>query len=211
MKKPLSELIDKLNRIPEYLSEFMPGEVETTAKDFIALRVTQIRREGLKFRYSNNPGVPAYLYKGKNSTYPNIINQAGRAFIDKKIKEGQKAKKSKFKGFVSFGSSNAGLVNWKQIRQAQGFQVDEVDLSYTNQMLNSVAVIGKESSRTRYRARISAIGTKNRAKFTGNYKRYGDFFQPDQKTKDILGKASAKRTGVFLNSKLGGIATVTSG
>jgi hypothetical protein len=192
--KTISDLIRVLNEIPAVLSEYMPTEIETAAKDFIALQVTRIRREGLvnKPTYSTKPGIPAYLLKGKNATYPTALNSTGRAFIDKRIK----AKPTKANRYANF-------INHRDMRNAQGLQTAFVDLSYSNDMLNSIGVLGKENARTFYRARLGALSTKASVKFGGNYKRYGDFFQPNQMIRDVVGKASALRTGRFLSVKIG--------
>lgn len=194
----------------------MPNELETVSRDYIALQVTSIRRDGINKNYSNKKGVPAYLYKGKNNDYPKLLNADGRAFIDRKIKEGKKygvkgsGKFSKFKAtsndrvFVA-NAISTGFVNWKQIRQAQGLQTAFVDLSYSNDMLNHLGVIRKEITNAIFKVVIGGVTESSRKKMGYNFKRYGNFMYPNQAIQSILMKSSGLRISNFIKNQLGAV------
>lgn len=184
----LQDLINKLNKLPNLLKDTIPEQLEIATKDYLALQITKIRREGIGFKYSTKPGVPAYLMRGKE------LNGTGRAFIERKAK----AKPDKNNKYANF-------INWQQLRNAQGLQTGFVDLSYSNQMLNNIGIISKQSSLTRYVANIGGLNPSAASKFGYNQARYGQFMKPSVQIRETVGKAVALRVGRFISNKLGAI------
>lgn len=189
--KTIADLINRLSEFERQLKSNMPGVSREMAGTVLSYTLAGLRKNGIPGnpRYSPREGVPAYLYRGKNKDYPRILNGAGRAFINKKIKEAEDARKVKkangYKGFQAFGSSKAGLVNWKQIRKAQGLQVSNVDLTYSGRMFQSTGITGSKTKGTNYITLIAGMDKETRDKLKHNFKRYGPFLAPSEKALDF--------------------------
>lgn len=204
MAKKLEDLITRITKFEQELRNQMPTISKEMAGVALSYSLAIIRKDGLPGRpqYSNRK-VPAYLYRGKNRTYPNALNGAGRTFIDQKIKEMEKAravKKKGFKGYSPFGASSAGMMNWKMLRKAQGLQTTEVDFTYTGRTLQNVGPI---AYRTNFQIYVTVLGgtqkeTKNKLKW--GMKRYGRFLDPNQKAQDMARRQGLSRIGDLFKS-----------
>lgn len=185
----VNDLILKLERFELELRAEMPSIMKEVGETMLSFTLTEIRRNGgirSNAQYSNNPGVPAYLYRGKNKDYPKALNAAGRAYIESKIKyskriAGFKAKDLASQGIDRFprGSANpfnyAGFINWKGLRAAQGLQITKVDLTYSGRMLQSVTFTGNTTSGDVFRVIFGGSDMETRDKLKWNFERYGDF------------------------------------
>lgn len=185
-KKTIEDLINKLSEFERQLKSTMPSVSREMAGTVLSYTLAGLRKNGIPGnpRYSSKAGVPAYLYRGKNRDYPKLINAGGRAFIEKKIKEledARKVKKAGFKGYKAFGSSTAGLVNWKQIRKSQGLQTSNVDLTYSGRMFQSTGITGSKTRGTNYITMIAGMDKETRDKLKHNFARYGPFLAPSPK------------------------------
>lgn len=207
-----SVAVDRLRTFEVELKAAMPGIAKEMGEVALSYTLTQIRRNGgilSNNRYSDNPGVPAYLYKGKNATYPKALNAAGRAYIDKQIKYKEKLGKLKsadqagitagkdgkkryprgtFNPFV-----NAGFINWKGLRAAQGLQTSKVDLTYSGRMLQNVSVIDVRVIGYIYQAVVGGKDQETRDKLKWNRARYGDFLKFTDIAYDIAKKHADQR------------------
>lgn len=182
----VDQLLLKLDKFEMQLKSSMPEFVREMAGVVLSYTITAIRRNGGLIgnpTYSNNPGVPAYLYKGKNSDYPKALNAAGRRYINAKIKEGQKFSdsiKNKRKKAPIVIDGKPGFINWKGLRNAQGLQVERVDLTYSGRMFQNIFVIDNKIMGTLYQAVLGGQDTETINKLRWNYARYGNFLKPPQ-------------------------------
>lgn len=188
--KSITDLINRLSEFENQLKRNMPDVSREMAGTVLSYTLAGLRKNGIPGnpKYSNKAGVPAYLYRGKNKDYAKALNGAGRAFIDKKIKEGEDARKVKkdgFKGYKPFGASNAGMINWKQLRKAQGLQVSNVDLTYSGRMFQSTGITGTKNRGTSYVTMIAGMDRETRNKLQFNFKRYGEFLKPSDRALDF--------------------------
>jgi hypothetical protein len=203
MPQTLDDLIAKFDNLPSKMDEFIFTELETTAKDFIALQVTKVRREGIG-SYSTKK-VPAFFFYGKQ------INAAGITFLRA---HGVRPKGDKLRGTGSnplIGKGRYGkaltkdqrLTNWGEFRQAQGLQSAFVDATYTTRTLNQLGVFDRGKSGFKYTLGVSGITDYSFKIFGYLGKRYPNFFFPSKEIQDILGKVTALRVGTKVGEALG--------
>lgn len=193
--RPFTDIIAKLQRFEIELKAAMPAIVKEMAGVALSYKINQIRRNRGLFsnaKYSDNPGVPAYLYKGKNGDYPRALNSAGRAYINKQIKEGARFKGKKSRGGLS-PFIKAGFVNWKGLRAAQGLPTSKVDLTYTGRMFQNVGVIDVRVLGPLYLATIGGRDKETIDKLKWNYIRYGDFLNLNGKAIALARENAKKR------------------
>jgi hypothetical protein len=192
-------LIQKLNRYEAEVKLQMPIIVKEMAGVALSYQLVLIRRNGgllSNDTYSDNPGVPAYLYRGKDKDYPKALNAAGRKYIDRKIKEGEKynAKKGQASGGSRFNPFlKAGYINWKGLRAAQGLQTSKVDLTYTGRMLQNINVIDVRVIGNIYQAVLGGTDRETRDKLKYNRKRYGDFLKFSEQAITLARKRGNER------------------
>lgn len=199
MERPVTDLIAKLQKFEIELKAAMPAFVTEMAGVALSYKITQIRRNRGLFsnaKYSDNPGVPAYLYKGKNGDYPRALNAAGRAYINRQIKEGSRYNAGK--GVKTGGSrfnpfTKAGFVNWKGLRAAQGLPTSKVDLTYTGRMFQNIGIIDNRVIGLNYQATIGGLDTETRNKLMWNFARYGNFLNLEGQALTLARKKMSER------------------
>jgi len=202
MPQTLDDLIAKFDNLPSKMDEFIFTELETTAKDFIALQVTKIRREGIG-SYSTKK-VPAFFFYGKQ------INAAGIAFLRSKgVRQPGDPMRGKDKPLLGKGlrgktlTKDQRLTNWGEFRQAQGLQSGFVDATYTTRTLNQLGVVARQKSGNIYQVRVSGVTDYSFRIFGFLGKRYPGFFFPSQEIQKTLGEATALRVGTNVADALG--------
>lgn len=195
MPQTLDDLIAKFDNLPAKMDEFIFNELETTAKDFIALQVTKIRREGIG-QYSTKK-VPAFFFYGKQ------INQAGIAFLRSK---GVRQPGDPLQGRGKRGkklTKEDRLTNWGEFRQAQGLQTSFVDATYSTRTLNQLGTLSQLKTGYKYIVSVGGNTPYSKKVFFYLSLRYPNFFFPSPEIQKTLGEATALRVGTKLGEALG--------
>lgn len=202
MPQTLEDLIAKFDNLPSKLDEFVFNELETTAKDFIALQVTKIRRDGIG-TYSTKK-VPAFFFYGKQ------LNAAGIAFLRAKgVRQPGDPLRGKDKPLLGKGlrgktlTKDQRLTNWGEFRQAQGLQSGFVDATYTTRTLNQLGIISRTKTGLKYTVNVSGATDYSFRIFGYLGKRYPGFFFPSPEIQKTLGEATALRVGTKVGEALG--------
>lgn len=195
MPQTLDDLIAKFDNLPAKMDEFIFNELETTAKDFIALQVTKIRREGIG-SYSTKK-VPAFFFYGKQ------INAAGIAFLRSKgVRQPGDPLQGKGKRGKTLLKTDR-LTNWGEFRQAQGLQSGFVDATYTTRTLNQLGIISRQKTGNIYQVRVSGVTDYSFRIFGFLGRRYPNFFFPSQEIQNTLREATGLRIGTKVADALG--------
>lgn len=202
MPQTLDDLIAKFDNLPSKLDEFIFNELETTAKDFIALQVTKIRREGIG-SYSTKK-VPAFFFYGKQ------INAAGIAFLRAHgVRQPGDPLRGKDKPLLGKGlrgktlTKDQRLTNWGEFRQAQGLQTAFVDATYSTRTLNQLGTLSQLKTGYKYIVGVGGNTPYSKKVFFYLSLRYKNFFFPSPEIQKILGEATALRVGTKLGESLG--------
>lgn len=202
MPQTLDDLIAKFDNLPAKMDEFIFNELETTAKDFIALQVTKIRREGIG-QYSAKK-VPAFFFYGKQ------INQAGIAFLRSKgVRQPGDPLRGKDKPLIGKGlrgktlTKEQRLTNWGEFRQAQGLQTSFVDATYSTRTLNQLGTLSQLKTGYKYIVSVGGNTPYSKQVFFYLSLRYPNFFFPSPEIQKTLGEATALRVGTKVGEALG--------
>lgn len=195
---PFEVLAQRFAKFEIELRAQLPAITTEMAGTALSYKITQIRRNRGLFsnaKYSDHPGVPAYLYKGKNGDYPRALNGAGRAYINRQIKEAQRYKpKSGTGGGAKFNRfSKVGFVNWKGLRAAQGLPVSKVDLTYTGRMFQNIGITDVRIIGNSCQATIGGTDQETKNKLKWNMARYGDFLNLGGLSIELAKKKAAQR------------------
>lgn len=202
MPQTLDDLIAKFDNLPAKMDEFIFNELETTAKDFIALQVTKIRREGIG-SYSTKK-VPAFFFYGKQ------INAAGIAFLRAHgVRQPGDPLRGKDKPLLGKGlrgktlTKDQRLTNWGEFRQAQGLQTAFVDATYSTRTLNQLGTLSQLKTGYKYIVSVGGNTPYSKKVFFYLSLRYKNFFFPSPEIQKTLGEATALRVGTKLGETLG--------
>ena len=145
----IKELRESLASARKEIEAQLPKIVSEMAHSAKVLAEKNIINDGFGAEYSKNE-VPAFFFLGKE------LNNSGKAFIQKKIKNGE------------------GM-NWMALREAQGLPSDHVTLSYSNEMWRGILVLNVEKSGTKFLAMLGSTTISGKDKMAWNYERFGDF------------------------------------
>lgn len=145
----LKELIENLKAIESELPEVLKRATEIMAHDGKALAERIIKDKGFGALYKDYD-LPAWYYEGKE------INRRGWNYIHQMY--------DKDEGFA-----------WQDLRQAQGLQINFVDLSYTARMWTGMRPEPVQEQDGKYFCFMGHNDNEGRKKMNWNFERYGDF------------------------------------
>ena len=165
MDRTIDDLLRLFNRLERDLVSELPKISDEMALNFNALAQNELRTKGIKGKQYSNKLVPAYFLRGKE------LNAAGKAYLDE-------------------ANLDDDLVNWKELRAAQGLQVSYIDLTYSGRMLQGTQIVGRQKgNQYSFYSIIGGFDRETINKLRWNHDRFGDFLNPNEsdkkKVKDI--------------------------
>lgn len=171
----IDEAIARIDRIISSFDNDMLRIIEEVSINAQTLIIHRIQTSGIGEEYSNKKGVPAYLYLLDEER---LDTEKTKAFVKKRAKS--KDPEERF-------------VNWSDIREAHGNQVEFVDLTFTGRMFQNVGVIITEKRGNQYVTTIAGFDEETRKKMQWNAKRYGNFFSSSKNEVTMLENLMQKR------------------
>ena len=154
--KEFRELIAAFKAVRDALPEVLPQAATSVSMAGKALAERTVKDKGFGEAYSTSE-VPAWFFKGKE------LNKRGAAFVANLEK--QAAEKNKL-----------ALSNWGEFRQAQGLQINYVDLTYSGEMWRGLFPQDVQVEDFRYIAPLGSTTVAGQKKLNWQYERYGNFF-----------------------------------
>lgn len=165
----MATIADLQERLREAKKELLAALPELAIENTIngkALAERKIREIGFGAKYSGNR-VPAWYFVGQQ------LNKAGENYLINKTKLDEK--NSKIVNGERVYAPDSG-VTWGELRQAQGLQVDHVDLGYTNKMWAGLVPEAPYFEDGKIICQLAGNNTEVINKLSFNFQRYGDFF-----------------------------------
>lgn len=195
----LKDLNTQLERMKEAITQELPGIVTTVVVTAKALAEREIKENGFGATYSRGK-YPAFFLYGKQ------LNQKGESFLKahgvntegKQTDKVQKGKKDT-KRALTYAER---LTNWAEFREAQGLQVEHVDLSYSNKMFANMGPGEPEISGTKVTVLLGATNQEAQKKMNYNFIRYGNFIQKaliSEKQQQLLREVMRREILTILN------------
>lgn len=145
----LKELIENLKAIEQELPEVLRQSATIMAHDGKALAERLIKDKGFGAIYKTY-SLPAWYYEGKE------INRKGWDYIQDMY--------DKDEGFA-----------WKDLRKAEGLQINFVDLSHTARMWTGMRPDAVKEEGGKYFCMMGHNDNEGKKKMNWNFERYGDF------------------------------------
>lgn len=161
----ISELQRQIRKAKQDLLNALPELAVENAINGKGLAERKIREVGFGAKYSNNR-VPVWYFAGQQ------LNKAGEAFLIKKSKYDEKNAKT-VDGEKVY-AEDAG-VTWAELRQAQGLQIDHVDLGYTNKMWAGLIPEAPYYEGGKIICKLAGNTVEVINKLSWNFQHYGDF------------------------------------
>lgn len=163
-------------------AEMEPVMVEA-ALNAKAILVRRIQREGFSSKYSSNK-IPTYFlkgFKGKDGKIypPKYLNASGKAFLEAEEKRQYELNKRTDSNFRA-------RVSWASFRQAQGLQVQFVDLTYTGKMLQNWRLPGSYREDLKVGGYVGGTDDETKNKLKWNKRRYPNFDKLTDEEKSLI-------------------------
>lgn len=188
----LSELKKRMAEIREAVTNKLPDIAVAVAVSAKALAERRIKDAGFGRVYSENK-IPSWFLEGKE------LNQSGAKWLEDKKR--QDSKNTHTQDGVKYYPADYG-VNWKGFRQAQGLQVEHVDLTYSGKMFANMQPVRIESpGEGRAVAYLGGTNTEAVNKMDWNRDRYGDFINEalTDEDRELLVKVVEDELLIILN------------
>jgi len=185
----IDQFIQKLERMEQQITESLVEISEEAALNTKALVIKRIQEDGIG-SYSTKK-IPAYLMMEDKATVrlDKTKSNAGINFIKKKAAE--KDPKDR-------------LLNWADIRDAEGLQTDHVDLTFTGEMFRNLHIIGTNVQSGRVTTILGGTHREAQQKLEWNVARYGNFLQPTPQEKAMIIAIVKKRFQEKINQIVNG-------
>ena len=150
------ELILAFKAVRDALPEVLPQAATSVSMAGKALAERTVKDKGFGEEYSTTK-VPAWFMKGKE------LNKRGANYITGLEKRASKEDK-------------LALSNWGDFRQAQGLQINYVDLTYSGEMWRGLFPQDVQIEGFSYIAPLGSTTVAGQKKLNWQYERYGNFF-----------------------------------
>lgn len=188
----ISELLRQIKQAKADFKNALPELAVLNAIEGKGLAKRKIREVGFGAKYSNNR-VPAWYFLGQE------LNNAGLKYLERKAKADEK--NAKVVDGEKVYADDAG-VTWAEFRQAQGLQVDHVDLGYSNKMWAGLVPEAPYYEGGDIVCQLAGNSIEVINKLSWAFQNYGDFFSKvlTEKEINILAASLADRAALILTN-----------
>lgn len=188
----INELLRRIKQVKADFKNALPELAVLNALEGKALAERKIRQIGFGAKYSNNR-VPAWYFLGEWKS------KAGEAFVKKKMEYDEK--NAKVVDGEKVFADDAGIT-WAELRQAEGLQVDHVDLGFTNKMWAGLVPEAPYFEGAKIVCQLAGNSVEVINKLSWAFQHYGDFFAKvlTEKEIDILTASLAERASLILSN-----------
>lgn len=178
--KTIDDFIEDITRASRDLPDVMGKTAESMAATAKAVAQLTIEQQNILGSYSTAK-VPAFFFEGKE------LNGTGASYIASKMSEKEPKKR---------------VMNWADLRRAQGLQTNHVDLTYTGEMWRGLLPQAYTIDGGIISSTLSHNNADGQDKLNWNRQRYGDFIRKALNTpenKALIDGVAADEFNRFLN------------
>lgn len=155
----IDQFISKLEVAEQRLTDGLVAIAEEAALNTKALVVRRIQSQGVG-EYSEKK-MPTFFFMTENGSPDN-----------------RKTKTNSGSKFIADAAVENKMINWADIRDAEGLQTDYVDLTFTGETFRDLNIIGVNVQRGRVTAILGCSRQETIDKLRWNVERYGNFMDP---------------------------------
>lgn len=192
----IKEAIAKIDLIISSLDAELQKASEEFAMSALGLVVNRIQQEGIPGRKYSTNKLPAFWFEDK------ALNGGGRALVEKHMKKKERAfykmVGEKVRNNKAIDEMENGI-SYDEWRQANGLQVNHVDLTFSGRMMQNLGVLGTKRNGNIWVTVIGGTNAEVIMKLEYTTKMFGKWLKPTDQEKDLLQMQFQKRIDDFLN------------
>ncbi len=188
MKKNMNDLLIALTKIENEIIESMPNIVKEYAENGLALVINRLHERG----------IPGESYSQRTTLVTKSVFLQKAKFKPDKVQN--KTNKKKHIKFIKFPRASKAIPvmtlqnGYKQLRDIQGLQTANVDVTYTGRMIQNTKILGVENQgEGKAIAIIGGTNSEVKDKLKWNFLHYGNFLGIKKDIAEVINQIPGNR------------------